>query len=61
MVQCYEGFDYDRPPGETECPDGHGMRVYAVRYHNYNDDILLTAGWGNHIKVRKLELLWSRH
>jgi len=50
LIQTYEGYKYERPQGETEV-QGHGMRVFALKYSPQNSHILITGGWDNHLKV----------
>ena len=49
-MQEYEGFRQERPQGETDV-QGHGMRVFALKYSPQNSHILITGGWDNHLKV----------
>ncbi|KAK7111404.1 katanin p80 WD40 repeat-containing subunit B1-like [Littorina saxatilis] len=36
---------------DTELEAGNTMRVYALKFHPDNENIFITAGWDNHIKI----------
>jgi hypothetical protein len=53
LDKVYEGYGTSKPK-ELESPDleaGNTMRVYALKFHPDNENIFITAGWDNHIKV----------
>ena len=31
---------------------GHGRKVFAIRFHPYDDNVFLTGGWDRCIKVK---------
>lgn len=49
LITHYEGFKYDKP--QKDETKGHGMRVFALKYHPENSHIIVTGGWDNHLKV----------
>ncbi|XP_074648211.1 uncharacterized protein LOC141903795 [Tubulanus polymorphus] len=50
LVRLYEGYSETCVP--TDYPTaGHAMRVFALKYHPERNDIFVTAGWDNCIKI----------
>ncbi|KAK2169408.1 hypothetical protein LSH36_10g07056 [Paralvinella palmiformis] len=43
------GYNYDSPEYPQEA--GHAQRVFALKYHPQNNNIFVTGGWDNHLKI----------
>lgn len=50
LVHTYEGYSEKQNPTEIQTA-GCAMRVFALKYHPEYDDIFVTGGWENHLKV----------
>lgn len=53
LEKTYEGYGSYKVP-ETADPTleaGNTMRVYSLKFHPDNENIFVTAGWDNHIKI----------
>lgn len=37
--------------------DGHSMRVYSVKFHPHNDNVLISGGWDDTLQVSLLQSL----
>lgn len=51
MTKVYEGYNAKTVPNEEQT-SANAMRVFALKYHPMNDDIFVTGGWENHLKVK---------
>lgn len=50
LVNEYDGYDNSKDPSDMKCL-GNTQRVFALKYHPEYNDIFLTGGWDNHVKV----------
>ncbi|XP_064608656.1 uncharacterized WD repeat-containing protein all2124-like [Liolophura sinensis] len=50
MTKTYEGYNAKTVPDEVQS-SANAMRVFALKYHPMNDDIFVTGGWENHLKI----------
>nr|XP_022315770.1 WD repeat-containing protein 5-like [Crassostrea virginica]XP_022315771.1 WD repeat-containing protein 5-like [Crassostrea virginica]XP_022315772.1 WD repeat-containing protein 5-like [Crassostrea virginica] len=50
LVHTYEGYSEKQNPTEIQTA-GCAMRVFALKYHPEYDDIFVTGGWENHLKI----------
>lgn len=44
-------FVFCRDEGVFAPEEGHGRKVFALRFHPFDDNIFLTGGWDRCIKV----------
>lgn len=49
IVHAYEGYSTKQSPDDDHC--GCGMRCFALRYHPIKDNIFITGGWDQHLKL----------
>lgn len=59
LVHTYEGYSEKQNPTEIQTA-GCAMRVFALKYHPEYDDIFVTGGWENHLKV-DISILSQNH
>ncbi|XP_046567483.1 uncharacterized WD repeat-containing protein all2124-like [Haliotis rubra] len=50
LVNEYDGYDNSKDPSDMKCL-GNTQRVFALKYHPEYNDIFLTGGWDNHVKI----------
>ncbi|KAK7503436.1 hypothetical protein BaRGS_00005357 [Batillaria attramentaria] len=52
LDKTYEGYRKNTElQGQVDLECGNTMRVYALKFSPDNEDIFITAGWDNHIKI----------
>ena len=51
LVRDYEGYNPETASAERDL-QGHGKRIFALKYHPENDETFVTGGWDNCLKVR---------
>nr|KAG5713658.1 hypothetical protein BaRGS_024706 [Batillaria attramentaria] len=49
LMRKYEGNRGTR--GNPDLEGGNTMRVFALKYTPHNENVFISAGWDNHIKV----------
>lgn len=50
LVREYEGYNPETASAERDL-QGHGKRIFALKYHPENDETFVTGGWDNCLKV----------
>ncbi|XP_013394376.1 vegetative incompatibility protein HET-E-1 [Lingula anatina] len=50
LVTEYKGYHQYKPNPEEQGV-GHAQRIFALKFHPENDNIFITGGWDNHLKV----------
>lgn len=48
MLHNFEGYKYDCPDQDVA---GHARRIFALKYHPDHEDVFITGGWDNALKV----------
>ena len=51
LEKTYEGYGSPARRASVDTEAGNTMRVYALKFHPDNENIFISAGWDNHIKV----------
>jgi hypothetical protein len=51
LDRMYGGYDNTQNPSEIAAC---AMRVFSLKYHPEKDNIFVTGGWENHLKVHIL-------
>ena len=48
-VQSYTGYSYTSADQSQQA--GHAQRIFALKYHPQNNNVFVTGGWDNHLKI----------
>lgn len=54
MLHNFEGYKYDCPDQDVA---GHARRIFALKYHPDHEDVFITGGWDNALKVNYFLIL----
>ena len=54
MTHLFEGYRYDCPEQSVA---GHAQRIFSLKYHPDHEEVFITGGWDNCLKVRVRD--WS--
>ncbi|KAK6168958.1 hypothetical protein SNE40_020104 [Patella caerulea] len=50
LIRTYDGCNNAKPSNEMSCM-GCSQRVFALKYHPEYNNIFITGGWENHLKI----------
>lgn len=51
LFQLLKLYGGNKPLSIEQNSSGHSLRIFAVRFSPHNDDVILTGGWDDQIKV----------
>ena len=49
LIRTYNGYHYDSAEQNLM---GHARRIFAIKFHPELENVFITGGWDNHLKVR---------